>query len=213
MKRKLTIALALALLSAGSLQAQSSTDLGTWSSIQIIKSWPKTYAMMRLEHRSFDKISQTECAFAMAGAGYKFTPWLKGDLSYEYWHIPVSANPTTHKGVACLTGTLKEGALAFSLREKYEQAFNVGGSASSTLRSRIRAQYAVEQTAFTPYIMYEFFNGFGGTGWVRSLHYAGTEIKLSQHHGLDLFYMFHLYPKGGEVASCHLLGVGYVLSL
>lgn len=170
--------------------------------------------MARAEHRSYDNMGATECYFGMAGAGYKFTPWLKGDLSYEYWQIPVSSLPTTHKGVACLTATLKRDALSVSLREKYELAFNVGGaSGKGTMRSRIRAQYDFEKSGLTPYFMYEYFNGFSGSLWQRSLHYFGTEIKLGGPHSLDLFYMYHLYPKATSVACCHLLGIGYVLVL
>ena len=48
-----------------------------------------------------------------------------------------------------------------------------------------------------------------GKGWVRSLHYAGTEISLGSGHSLDFFYMYHLYDKGGLTGACHLLGAGY----
>ena len=63
----ITILSAVALFSAQA-NAQSFSDLGTWSSIQLIKSFGAPYAMARLEHRSFDNISDTECWFAMAGA-------------------------------------------------------------------------------------------------------------------------------------------------
>ena len=62
---------------------------------------------------------------------------------------------------------------------------------------------------FTPYLMYEFFSSFDTAKWVRSLHYAGTEISLGAGHSLDLFYLYHLFDKGGLTAACHLLGIGY----
>ena len=70
---------ALALL-ATQASAQTTSDLGTWSSVQLVKSLGAPYAMARLEHRSYDNIHGTECWFAMAGAGYNFNSWLKGDL-------------------------------------------------------------------------------------------------------------------------------------
>ena len=57
--------------------------------------------------------------------------------------------------------------------------------------------------------MFEFFSSLDNGKWVRSLHYAGTEISLGAGHSLDFFYMYHLYDKGGLTAACHLLGFGY----
>lgn len=203
-----------AILYSINAKAQVSTDLGTWSSIQINKPLGKVFAMARLEHRSFENIGATECYFAMAGAGYRFTDWLSADLSYEFWKIPSANNITTHKAVACLTGSLKCDALTVSLREKYELAFNVGkGAPSGTLRSRLRTQYRFPRVPLTPYIMFEFFNGFNGTGWIRSLHYIGTEIRISNHSAFDLFYMYHLFHKADNAYACNILGIGYILTL
>jgi len=202
-------------LAASSLtaNAQSYGDLGTWTDIQFTKSWEKPYVMARLEHRSYEQISATECWFAMAGGGYKFTKWMKADLSYEFWKIPSSGNATTHKIVLTLTETLKREGLALSMREKYELAVNPdNGKVSHTLRTRLRAQYSFEGSIFTPYVMYEFFNKFEAQPWIRSLHYVGTDIKVSAHHGFDIFYMYHLYNLGNGTAGCHLIGAGYNLS-
>ena len=119
----LTFVSVFALLSAHA-NAQSVSDLGTWSSIQLIKSFGAPFAMARLEHRSYDNIGATECWFAMAGAGYNFNKWLKGDLSYEYWSIPSAGDMVLHKGVLSFTETLKREGLAVALREKYELAYN-----------------------------------------------------------------------------------------
>ena len=210
--KKLIIPLlsALMLLSA-QVNAQSVSDLGTWSSIQLIKSFGAPYAMARLEHRSYNSISDTECWFAMAGGGYNFNSWLKGDLSYEYWSIPSAGYMVQHKGVLTLNETLKREGLAVSLREKYELAYNPSSkSVSNTLRTRLRGQYKAAESIFTPYLMYEYFSSLDGKGWVRSLHYAGTEISLGSGHSLDIYYMYHLYDKAGLTAACHVLGLGYV---
>jgi hypothetical protein len=205
----LTILSALALFSTQA-NAQSTSDLGTWSSIQLIKSFGAPYAMARLEHRSYDKIGATECWFAMAGAGTNFNSWLKGDLSYEYWSIPSAGDMEQHKAVLSFTETLKREGLAVSLREKYELAYNPGAkSFSNTLRTRLRGQYKAPDSVFTPYLMYEYFSSLDGKGWVRSLHYAGTEISLGGGHSVDLFYMYHLFDKAGLLGACHVLGLGY----
>ena len=210
MKRLIIVIAAVFLLFPVSGNAQSSSDFGTWTSIQLVKSFGAPYAMARLEHRSFNNVRSTECWFAMAGAGYNFTSWLKGDLSYEYWSIPSAGNMIQHKAVLCLTETLKREGLALALREKYELAYNPASkSFSHTLRTRLRGQYKTK--VLTPYLMYEAFNSLEGKGWIRSLHYAGTEISLGGGHSLDFFYMFHLFDKAGHNEACHLLGAGYTL--
>lgn len=115
-KAFVTIVSALALFAAQA-SAQTSSDFGTWSSIQIVKSFGAPYAMGRLEHRSYDNVHGTECWFAMAGGGYNFNSWLKGDLSYEYWRIPSAGDMVQHKAVLSLTETLKREGLAVALRE------------------------------------------------------------------------------------------------
>ena len=210
MKKKFVLILSVLALSATRASAQAATDLGTWSSIQLVKSFGAPYAMARLEHRSYDHAGSTECWFAMAGGGYNFNRWLKGDLSYEYWSIPSAGDLVLHKAVLSLTQTLGRDGLSLSLREKYELAYNPDAkSCSNTLRTRLRGQYKVPRSIFTPYLMYEFFSSFDSNKWVRSLHYAGTEISLGKGHSLDLFYMYHLYDKGGLTAACHTLGIGY----
>ena len=210
MKKNIIALLSALLIFPLTASAQSESDLGTWSSIQLVKSFGAPYAMGRLEHRSFESIHSTECWFAMVGGGYNFNSWLKGDLSYEYWSIPSAGNMVQHKAVLCFTETLKREGLAVALREKYELAYNPAAeSFSNTLRTRLRGQYKAPDSIFTPYLMYEFFSNLNNGKWVRSLHYAGTEISLGGGHSLDFFYMFHLYDKGGLSGACHLLGAGY----
>ena len=210
MRKTIFTILSFFALLAAQASAQTTSDFGTWSSIQLVKSFGAPYAMARLEHRSFDQVRSTECWFAMAGAGYNFNSWFKGDLSYEYWSIPSAGDLIQHKAVLSLTETLKREGLSVALREKYELAYNPGAkSFSNTFRARIRGQYKAPDSIFTPYLMYELFGNLDSSRWVRSLHYAGTEISLGKGHSLDLFYLYHLYDKGGLTAACHLMGIGY----
>ena len=205
----LAAVLVVAAASCNTAGAQVSSDLGSWVHIHAVKSFGKPYVMARLEHRSYDSLRKTECWFTMAGAGYRFSDWLSGDLSYEFWKLPVAGNATTHKAVACLTGSLNRSGLSVSLREKYEMSFEEGGTIGGTLRSRLRAQYR-GKSAFAPYLMYEYFLGSDGK-WVRSLHYAGADIRLTDMHNLEVYYMYHLYPRSTGVLACHILGLGYML--
>jgi len=166
--------------------------------------------MARLEHRSYDSVRSTECWFAMVGGGYNFNKWLKGDLSYEFWSIPAAGKMIQHKAVLTFTETLRREGLGVSFREKYELAFNPAThSFSHTIRARLRGEYKFSESRFTPYAMYELFGGLDGTGWIRSLHYAGTEISLGGDHSLDFYYLYHLFDKAGATVACHVLGAGY----
>ncbi|MBQ0024910.1 MAG: DUF2490 domain-containing protein [Bacteroidales bacterium] len=215
MKRTLSLRCGFSLffLAFGFLaSAQSETDFGTWSSIQVNKSISDCYAFLRAEHRSFQNVSSTEAWFIATGGGYKFAPWINADLSYEFWKLPSAGNTALHKGVLCVTGTLRRDNLAVILREKYELAFNASSKAlSHTSRTRLRTQYSFQQAPVTPYLMYEYFV-CAGTGWQRSLHYMGAEIRIAPHNMIDIFYMYHLYDSSPSVKSCNLLGIGYYLS-
>ena len=201
------ILLTLTAVFCASFGLRAGADAGIWSSLQAVKSFKGgAYAMARFEHRSCEKMSETECWFAMAGGGAAFTDWLKADLSYEYWKIQNTS--VAHKAVLAVTGTLRKGDFAFQVREKYELAYAPASEAlTHTLRTRFRFQYSgsAGSLGLTPYAMMEVFNGPGSTPWIRNLHYLGCELGFGKHHSIDLFYMYHLWTTG----SSHLLGVGY----
>ena len=177
-------------------------DGGAWLSLQANKGWKDCYAFARLEYRAKNQFKSTDAWFLAAGGGYKITPWLKGDLSYEYWDVNLGTS--IHKAVLSANATLARENLAVSIREKLEFAVTPSVSATSwTLRSRLRAQYSIPNSIFTPYAMAEIFNW---SSWIRSLYYAGAEMKLSTHSVLDVYYLHHL-PAGAP--AVHLLGVAY----
>ena len=205
MKKSVITFLSAILVFSLQASAQSTSDLGTWSSIQIVKSFGAPYAMARLEHRSFNNIHSTECWFAMVGGGYNFNSWLKGDLSYEYWSIPSVGNMIQHKAVLSFTETLKREGLAVAIREKYELAYNPATkSCSNTLRTRLRDGRLIQN----PVRELERYRGV-------KIAYQNVlicgEISLGGGHSLDLFYMYHLFDMAGLTGACHLLGAGYSL--
>lgn len=207
MRNRLLAIFILAALPAG-LSARTTADCGAWCTLSFVKSLGKPFVAARLEHRSFENLSATECWFAAVGGGYSFTGWFKADVGYEFWKIPSAGGAVVHKATAGCTASLVRDGLNVNIREKYEQSFGADGSLSGTLRSRLRAQYRIGSSRFTPYVMYEHFETVG-TGWQRSLHYAGAEIKLADHHVLDVFYLYHLFPSAGATRGCNILGVCY----
>jgi len=202
----------LLLLGSFSASAQNVDDFGIWSSFQITKSWDKPYAYFRGEIRTCQNTSAIEAWFTAIGAGYKFAPWIKADMGYEYWRFPSSGNTTTHKGILAVTGTLKRENLAFVLREKYEFTHSSAtGAYAHNFRTRVRSQYSFDNVPLTPYIMIEPFISVG-KGWYRTLHYVGTEIGLAKHHKLDVFYLYNLYSATPSVNARHLIGVYYYIN-
>lgn len=210
--------LAVLLMMAGSfpIAAQDMNDFGTWADLMAIKIWknqkegPSPFAALRAEHRSFRNVSKMECYFLAAAGGCIFNKYLQADVGYEFWRFPDKAVSTFHKGTASVTGTIGCGNLAFSLRERYELAYGVQSHSSShLLRSKIRGQYSIPKIRLTPYLMYEIFASLTGGGWIRSLHYAGTEFAFGKHSSIDVFYMYHLYSLNNLANGEHVAGLGY----
>jgi len=206
-------------LSVGSpLYAQTDNDFGTWTSLQVIKTWKNQdrgvspYAQGRAELRSFENASAVESYFLTVGGGCAFNKYFRADLGYEFWKMPGHNNTTTHKGVVCLTGSISSGGLGFFLREKYEMAYTQElHTTAHTLRTRLRAQYSISSIRLTPYMMYELFGSLTGMGWLRSLHYAGAEFRFGKHNMVDLFYLYNLYPSVDGTCGRHIAGLGYYL--
>jgi len=192
------------------VQEYDNNDFGTWIHAQTMKSWGGPFAMARLEHRTCDDATATMAWFLAVGGGYNFTKWLSWDVCYEYWQIPSAGRAQYHKMTTELMGTMRKNELSVQLKARYELAFNAaGGSPTNILRWRIRAQYTPTVFPLRPYIMYELFNGVKGEGWMRSLHYLGVDIAFNRHNMLDIYYLYNLSPRNGQMYNYHILGVGY----
>lgn len=200
--KKIKVAVFTAMVACLAATAARADDGGAWLSVQANKGWKDTYAFARLEYRANNHFQSTDAWFLAAGGGYAFAPWLKADLSYEFWRV--SNEMSVHKAVLSGAATMVRDGLAVSIREKLEFAVTPSASATSlTLRSRLRAQYSIPGSIFRPYAMAEIFNW---SSWIRSLYYAGVEMSIDKHNMFDLYYLYHL-PNGGP--AVHLLGVGY----
>lgn len=213
MKNKLLLLASLLFVLSFSAMAQTSSestsDIGSWLTLQLNKKiGEKGYAVARFEHRTENSMSSTQAFFAVAGAGVAFVPWLRTDISYEYWKIyPQPKNGfNCHRVVLSANGTLRREGLAVSLRERLEYAIPDLGDNYFTLRSRLRAQYTFQNCKFRPYAMAEIFCW---DKWVRSLYYAGGDLVFDRHNSLDIFYMYHIQASGNPI---HTFGLGYYFS-
>ena len=199
------VALAFAMAAAGSAAAQDEDTFSSWNTIQLKKSWERMYATTRLENRTGD------CFIVRQYVGCKVMPWLKFDVAYDY--IAEHDGAVKQRALASLTGTLKQGPLSVSVRERYVISFNrPDGSAewdapTSVLRSKLTAKYAIPDSRFAPYLAVELFTW---EKWKKTRHYAGTEIRIDEHNALDLFYMYYTFV--GKSYAQHTLGAGWSLS-
>ena len=177
------------------------------NNIKLTKSWDRIYSTLHLEHRTQD------CWFVRTYAGYKFAPWLKGDVAYEFRQK--YSSELRQRGIVSFTGTLKSGNFSASLRERYVMEFSKKGGESTfgfsknVLRSRLKVKYAIPGSIFAPYLSSEIFVW---KEWEKSRYYAGTELKLGARGKLDIFYLYTVYAAHPGTPR-HSIGINYELSL
>ena len=199
------ILLALLLLSCTSVTAQDTFCLR--NKIKITKGWDKVYAALQLEHRTQD------CWFVRPIVGYRFNPWLKGDVAYEFRQK--YSHDLKQRGLVSLTGTLKSGRLSISVQERYQLEFTrkdgtAGfGSGRSGLLSILTGKYSIPDSIFSPYLSAEAFTW---KTWEKARFSAGTLLRVSERSTFDVFYMYTIFASQ-PAASQHALGISYYLSL
>jgi len=205
-KRLLTLWLVAAgILPAAMAQEAKDNDLGTWTSLQYTQSFGgKWYAYFRGEYRTCDNVTSTQTWFVRPGVGYKPLNWLNVALSYDYTWKPAA---TQHRLLMDVTGTLRQGNLGCSLRERFIPYYTMQtGTWDWLLRSKLTAKYRIGESAFTPYLAYEIYSA---QRWKKSHHFVGVDIALSQHSSLDCFYLFEI--SASNKTHLHVLGIGYGL--
>lgn len=195
----------LLLLSCVSATAQDTFCLR--NKIKVTKGWGDAYTALQIEHRTQD------CWFARPIVGYKFTPWLKGDVAYEFRQK--YSHDLKQRGLLSLTGTLKSGNFSVSVRERYVLEFSkkdgapAFGSGKSVLRSMLMSKYNIPDSIFSPYLSAETFTW---KSWDKARFNAGALIRVNERSTFDVFYMYTIFASQ-PAASQHTLGICYYLSL
>ena len=205
MRRGLLAAITLLLLAAATARAD---DFGSWHYIHATKPLGQSrfYLGARAEYRTCNSFSSTDRWFLRPIAGYRFTPWLKGEVMYDFMRRP--GDVQIHQALAGLTATLKQGPLSVTLRERYQYQYNAtAGTSRNFIRSYLKTAYAFPQSRFTPYLAVELFTW---DTWLLSRHFAGTAIRLTQHCALDVYYLYHTFAAR---EASHILGLGCNISL
>ena len=180
---------------------EADNTFGGWEHIELAHSFKdsKWYGSIYFEHENYQYQRLDQC-FISAGLGYEFTSWLKAGAAYDFLIEPAGIG---HRAVAYVTGTLKEGNLSLSLRERYQHKWSIVTSTrGNELRSRLKAQYTIPGSRFKPYVAVEVYSW---EKWQKTKHYVGSTITLNDHFELETYYMYYLFAnKPAE----HVLGIG-----
>ena len=176
----------------------------SWNDLQFSKSWTDTYVSLRVENRTSD------CWFVRPMVGYRFTPWLRGDVAYDF--LRTESDVDHHRALFSLTGTMRKGLLTASWRERYVFDLSYDSDSrslvnpSQVLRSQLKVQCAVPDTPLSPYVAVEVFSW---ERWQKTRHYVGSLVALNAHHAVDLYYLYYTFA---DAEPRHVFGVGYSYS-
>ena len=131
--------------------------------------------------------------------GVKVLPWLKADVAYDFMK---TSSDLRHKLLLDLTGTLKSGNFKVALRERYMHTWIQGGGQGNELRSRLKVQYSIPDSRFTPYLALEVISW---KDWMKTRHYVGCHYDFTSWMQLEVYYLY--YTHNGRPAQ-HILGLG-----
>ena len=146
-----------------------------------------------IEYRKFD------CAYNRFTIGYRVLPWLSAGLCYDFM---VEPGHLTHRAIAELSGALKSGNFKVSIRERYMHTWRPD-SQKDELRSRLKVQYYIPDSSFSPYLAMEVFTW--GVKWMQTRHYVACDYKLTPWMQLEWYYMYYAFK---EAPAEHVIGIG-----
>lgn len=196
--RKLSLAIAMLLLSSTALPADT---FGGWEFIEINHNFKnsKWFITNYTEHDNIS-YSKFDCAYNRFTTGYNILPWLKFGVGYDFIIEPEKR--FTHRALAEITGTLKSGNLKASLRERYFHIWKPDGQ-SNELRSKLKVQYRIPDSKFSPYLAIEVFTW--GTEWKKARHYAACTYDFNSRMQLEWYYMYYAFKDN---PAEHVIGIG-----
>ena len=194
----------LSLVTSGVLRAQENENdrFGGWEFFEVNHEFGNGpfFAKFYFEFDNFG-FNRMECWYTRTSFGLKLFPWLKANLAYDYLRYP---SFTTHKAVFDVIGTLKQGGLTVSIRERYMHDWTPSlGIQGDVLRSRLKVQYSILETRFSPYLAVEVFTW--GDVWKKTRHYVACDYDISKSVQLEAYYLY--YAFNGLPAE-HIIGTG-----
>ena len=183
-------------------ETKENNTFGGWEFLELTYNFKNSpiFASVYFEHDNY-QYNRLECWYLRTMFGYKITNWLKADVAYDYMKEP---GYVTHRALIDLQGTLKQGNLKVSIRERYIHSWSPEiHEQGDALRSRLKVQYAIPDTKFSPYVAAEVFTW--GTEWKKTRHYVACDYDISSCMQLECYYLY--YAFNGKPAE-HVLGIG-----
>lgn len=200
----LTAVLFMVMALPGTVKAQEVPEgwsFGGWEFFEVSHDFGKTpfFGSFYFEHDNFH-YKYFDNWYTRTILGVKVLPWLKADVGYDFVKEP---SVLKHKLILDLTGTLKSGNFNVSLRERYMHTWrHSGGPQTNELRSRLKVQYNVPGTRWSPYLAMEVIS-WGD--WIKTRHYVGSQYNFNDWLQLETYYIY--YSHNGKPAQ-HILGIG-----
>lgn len=172
------------------------------------------------------------CAWLKLSADYKYIHrhiesrvTKKGNIVSAYWS-------PRHRAFLSLTGSYSWNRFKFSVRERYQYTYRAektvakwdgeDGSAKSDelvesahdhmLRSRVKVEYNIRKSGFTPFASCEIYNSLSKFEYDKARLTVGTNYKISKRHVISAFYRF-IDKNDDDDISRHIIGIGYTLKL
>lgn len=149
----------------------------------------------------------------------------KGNIISDYWQ-------PRHRLSFALTGSYSWNRFSFFLRERYQYTYHteqavakwdgddgsaktdelVGASHKQVLRSRLKAEYNICKSGFTPFVSCELYNSLSGFTYEKTRWTVGTDYKFNKRHSVSVFYRY-IDRSDDDDTNGHVIGVGYSFKL
>ena len=206
MKRTILLLVCLFPLCLRAQEAEDNT-FGGWEFIEVNHDFGKGpfFGTFYFEHDNY-QYQRLECWYTRTTLGVKVLPWLKADVAYDYLQEP---SFHTHKLNLDLTGTLKSGNLKVAVRERYVHSWTPAlGEEGNVLRSRLKVQYAIPDSRWSPYVAVEVFTW--GDSWKKTRHYVACNYDFSDKVQFEAYYLYYAFHG---VPAEHVIGLGLNFNL
>lgn len=149
----------------------------------------------------------------------------KGNVVSDYWQ-------PRHRVSFSLTGSCSWNRFTFSLRERYQYTYRteqsvpkwdgsdgsekqdelIEASHKHVLRSRLKVEYNIRKSGFTPFASVELYNSVSMFTYEKSRWTLGTDYKFNKRHSVSAFYRYIDRSDDDDVNS-HVIGIGYSFKL
>lgn len=183
-------------------EAKEDNSFGGWEFLEVYHDFGKSpvFASVYFEHDNF-QYKRLDNWYIRTTVGVNILPWLKADVAYDFLKDPSSYS---HRAIFDLTGTLKQGNLNASIRERYIHTWTpTDGTQGDVLRSMLKVKYGIPNSGFTPYVAVEVFTW--GTQWKKTRHYVGCSYDFSKAVQLETYYIYYTFNNR---PAQHVLGIG-----